>query len=83
LTEFRSDSRSQKSGFLTQEWEETVFHTKEDGVLLVSLWYDPNCPQSLEVLPAVEEVRKSCKFSISLRGIWGGGGGGANYSRGG
>ena len=56
MTEFRSDSRSQKSGCLTQEWEETVFHTKEDGVLLVSLWYDPNCPQSLEVLPAVEEV---------------------------
>ena len=62
MTEFRSGSRSQKSGVLTQEWEETVFHTKEDGVLLVSLWYDPNCPQSLEVLPPVEEVRKPLKF---------------------
>lgn len=39
-----------------EEWKETVFHTEEDGVLLVSAWHDPDQPASVELLAAVEEV---------------------------
>ena len=38
------------------EWEETVFHTKEDGVLLVSMWHDPNDAGSQELLETVHEL---------------------------
>jgi len=39
-----------------EEWKETVFHTEEDGVLLVSTWHDPDQPASVELLAAVEEM---------------------------
>jgi thiol-disulfide isomerase/thioredoxin len=38
------------------EWEETVFHTKEDGVLLASIWYEPHDAGSQELLEAVREM---------------------------
>lgn len=38
------------------EWEETVFHTKEDGVLLASMWYEPGDAGSQELLEAVREM---------------------------
>ncbi len=40
----------------SSEWEETVFHTKEDGVLLASLWYEPGDAGSQELLEAVREM---------------------------
>lgn len=40
------------------EWEETVFHTKEDGVLLVSMWHDPSASDanSYDLLERVHEM---------------------------
>lgn len=38
------------------EWEETLFHTKEDGVLLASMWYDSSDASSQELLEAVREM---------------------------